>query len=440
MYFGVYKFKSELDADDSVHYENGDSNYYGVMVNSKTADPIVIDGRDRGNIARYINHSHEPNCVLQPWVWKGRKGIAVLSSTTIYSYSEITVQYEKDTAEFFCKCPKCKAEGTKNQNKEKEETKNQNRKIIQLRVPEKSIPSVFWNYGNKLSAFITVLTTFSLHTVYIRLVSVSKQRDLKLDVRPIFYELKKQHNATTQNRDAFGSAIRESIKFLLHFLWKYKTATVQHKGSVPLKYHLMVLTHSALSKYCKECLSKPSNIVTAIVNIIDSSSRIQLRKFLNYYPKKACIIDQCSSLMDGTSNYAPPNVLIIECPLLIPGDCEIAEVLKFNIIPNEIEHTYFLVSICSRSNADSAKNMKFNTLVAQPHVRGCREYNRNWFRLSHDNSGNILQHTILKNTYSDTIKSNSTFENKVRGLFIGSSFTQTEWPHLLYYVKKNFEL
>jgi SET domain-containing protein len=101
MYFGVYKFKSELDADDSVHYENGDSNYYGVIVNSKTVDPIVIDGRDRGNIARYINHSHEPNCVLQPWVWKGRKGIAVLSSTTIYSYSEITVQYEKHTTEFF---------------------------------------------------------------------------------------------------------------------------------------------------------------------------------------------------------------------------------------------------------------------------------------------------------------------------------------------------
>jgi len=165
MYFGVYKFESELDADDRVHYENGNSNYYGVNVVNAQKDPIVIDGRDQGNIARFINHSHDPNCVLHPWVWKGRRAIAVVAATTIYSFSEITVKYENETTEFICKRSKCKAE---------EGTKKPKPTIIQLSCHKNSIPYVFWNYQNKLSAFITVLTTFSLHTVYERLLSVSK--------------------------------------------------------------------------------------------------------------------------------------------------------------------------------------------------------------------------------------------------------------------------
>jgi len=97
MYFGVYKYKSILDADDCHHYENGNSNYYGVQIENTQIDPIVIDGRDRGNIGRFINHSCDPNCVLHRWVGKGRKAIAVVATTTIDSYSEITCKVRNRT-------------------------------------------------------------------------------------------------------------------------------------------------------------------------------------------------------------------------------------------------------------------------------------------------------------------------------------------------------
>jgi hypothetical protein len=425
MYFGVYKYKSILDAHDSRHYENGNSNYYGVTVYNSTTDPIIIDGRDRGNIARFINHSHEPNCVLHNWVWKGRRAIAVMADTTIYSYSEITVKYENETTEFICKCSKC--------NKEAEPKTPP--PPIKLRVGDACIPAVFWNYENKLSAFISVLTTFSLHTVYDRLLLVSKDDKSKLDPSPVFYELRKQHNASASadNRESFKNAIRESILFLLHFLWQNQTGYVHHKRSVHLRYHLMVLTHTAIKKFFGENdLSTPSNIVTAFVHILDSSSQIRMRQFKNSYPTTSAIIDKCSSWMDGSNECAPPNVLIIECPT-IHGVFEIPEELNFDIIRNVTEHQYILVAISSRTPG----NM-FNTFLAGPRNDKCPDYNRNWYKLSHDNPDiNVVQHAILKNTYSimpDSIIK-STFKAEVCSSFVGTR-NQTESPHLLYYVKK----
>jgi SET domain-containing protein len=68
----------------------------------------AIDGRSRGNLARYINHACRPNAIAfiedeQVWIWSRRK---------IQAGEEITINYGKAYFNQFiapmgCKCEKC---------------------------------------------------------------------------------------------------------------------------------------------------------------------------------------------------------------------------------------------------------------------------------------------------------------------------------------------
>ncbi len=70
----------------------------------------TIDGTERSNTARYINHSHAPNCEVE--IYKGR--IFIFSKRAIKKGEELSYDYGK---EFFdehikpkgCKCIKCAA-------------------------------------------------------------------------------------------------------------------------------------------------------------------------------------------------------------------------------------------------------------------------------------------------------------------------------------------
>ncbi|MBU3668335.1 MAG: SET domain-containing protein [Candidatus Taylorbacteria bacterium] len=76
----------------------------------------TIDGRQRDNIARYINHSCRPNA--EPETHKGR--VYIFSRRKILPGEEITYDYGKEYWEEHigkekCRCPKCVLKrGTKN--------------------------------------------------------------------------------------------------------------------------------------------------------------------------------------------------------------------------------------------------------------------------------------------------------------------------------------
>src|SRR5215210_2191013 len=71
-------------------------------------DKSAIDGRQRSNIARYINHSCRPNAIAytsgkRVWIWSLR---------AIKAGEEITINYGKQYLDEFvkpggCKCEKC---------------------------------------------------------------------------------------------------------------------------------------------------------------------------------------------------------------------------------------------------------------------------------------------------------------------------------------------
>lgn len=74
----------------------------------------TIDGTMRSNTARYINHSHRPNCEIE--IYKAR--VYVFSRRAIKAGEELSYDYG---IEFFnehikpkgCKCVKCLEKGTK---------------------------------------------------------------------------------------------------------------------------------------------------------------------------------------------------------------------------------------------------------------------------------------------------------------------------------------
>lgn len=98
-------FVIEYTGEKITHAEaNRREGKYLFTLNSR----YVIDGKDRKNIARYINYSCVPNC--EAVIDKGR--ILINAIRNIKSGEELTYDYGRDYVEGFikpfgCKCSKC---------------------------------------------------------------------------------------------------------------------------------------------------------------------------------------------------------------------------------------------------------------------------------------------------------------------------------------------
>ena len=74
----------------------------------KVTEKKTINGRNKENIARFINHSCRPNCEIE--IRKGR--VFVMAKRTIRAGEELAYNYGKEYFENVirpagCKCPKC---------------------------------------------------------------------------------------------------------------------------------------------------------------------------------------------------------------------------------------------------------------------------------------------------------------------------------------------
>jgi histone-lysine N-methyltransferase SETD2 len=64
-----------------------------------------IDASRRGNLARFINHSCDPNCATQKWTVKGRTSIGIFAIKDIPSGTELTFDYKFER--IGCKKQRC---------------------------------------------------------------------------------------------------------------------------------------------------------------------------------------------------------------------------------------------------------------------------------------------------------------------------------------------
>jgi hypothetical protein len=429
MYLGELKYDKQLQEDDNVAYENGDASYYGAIVygtqtkhkeglerEKKTGDIIACDSRNKGNKARFINHSHDPNSQFHKWYWRGMRGIAIVATRDLYSYEEITICYEKNVHLFHCKCVRCLQENIPVP------------PPIRLRGCETSIPSIFYNYRNKLSGFITVLSTFSLRSVY-NVLPWRKHNEL-MDPRPIFEELRSIHNTEIRNNTLYSKAISEAISYLTHFLWCNQQAIVFHRKACFTKYHLMVLTATAIKVFLNINVIKPSHIIQILQTCFQESPlQICSVMFTGGFPSDADIISESILAIRNSHDNVVPNVICVECPDPYASDnntfiYDISENIEFEIFNEDGIMTtayYKLVAItyiCEKDVEEETGNSIFSTILAGPPNGDHYKYhvnNRNWYNLSHNNEWDpdsdivVAQNQVLRDIYTSHLNVPSTF-------------------------------
>ena len=54
----------------------------------------MIDAGPRGNWARFINHSCNPNCSTEPWIVNGDRRVGIFASKDINPKEELTFNYQ----------------------------------------------------------------------------------------------------------------------------------------------------------------------------------------------------------------------------------------------------------------------------------------------------------------------------------------------------------
>lgn len=79
----------------------------------KSAASEVIDATDYGNLARFINHSWEPNCETQKWNVLGEIWVGIFTLRDIKEHEELTFDYQFDWfntpySRCYCGADKCK--------------------------------------------------------------------------------------------------------------------------------------------------------------------------------------------------------------------------------------------------------------------------------------------------------------------------------------------
>eukprot|EP00475_Leptophrys_vorax_P011385 TRINITY_DN17916_c0_g1_i1.p1 TRINITY_DN17916_c0_g1~~TRINITY_DN17916_c0_g1_i1.p1 ORF type:complete len:904 (-),score=191.04 TRINITY_DN17916_c0_g1_i1:360-2681(-) len=69
--------------------EVGDTNYYFFSIDSNT----IVDAGRRGSLARFLNHSCDPNCVTQKWTVGNQTRVGIYSKRDVRAGEELTYDY-----------------------------------------------------------------------------------------------------------------------------------------------------------------------------------------------------------------------------------------------------------------------------------------------------------------------------------------------------------
>jgi [histone H3]-lysine4 N-trimethyltransferase ASH1L len=105
---------------------------------------MIIDATTKGSIARFVNHSCNPNCRMEKWTVSGKPRMALFAGDRgIMTGEELTYDYnfdpfsQKNVQECHCGEPQCR--GFLGPKQKKEERKSEEKENAQPKSPKKSL-------------------------------------------------------------------------------------------------------------------------------------------------------------------------------------------------------------------------------------------------------------------------------------------------------------
>lgn len=84
-------------------HEQSDENYYFLTIDKDT----MIDAGPKGNVARFMNHSCQPNCETQKWTVNGNTRVGLFALEDLPEQTELTFNYNLESIgkeKKVCKC------------------------------------------------------------------------------------------------------------------------------------------------------------------------------------------------------------------------------------------------------------------------------------------------------------------------------------------------
>jgi SET domain-containing protein len=105
----IFSIRSEYGRKKVIQYSKNICTYLMRLSAKEVIDPTV-----QGNIARFINHSCDPNCVTQKWNVLGEIGVGIFAVKDIQVGEELTFDYKFDvykTPLMRCLCGTSKCKG-----------------------------------------------------------------------------------------------------------------------------------------------------------------------------------------------------------------------------------------------------------------------------------------------------------------------------------------
>lgn len=93
-----------IDVSECPERMKGRRHFYFLSIDGQTGRPmngrltpnmkLGIDASRKGNLARFINHSCDPNCATQKWTVNGRTRVGIFAIKDIPKGSELTFDYK----------------------------------------------------------------------------------------------------------------------------------------------------------------------------------------------------------------------------------------------------------------------------------------------------------------------------------------------------------
>jgi len=104
----VFNINSDVGKQRLKEYSNSTCTYL-----MRTVFNDVIDPTYKGNMARFINHSCEPNCITEKWYVLGETCVGIFAIRDIMENEELTFDYKFDSfntslTKCLCGAPTCK--------------------------------------------------------------------------------------------------------------------------------------------------------------------------------------------------------------------------------------------------------------------------------------------------------------------------------------------